>query len=110
MSCSIRRRKVLLDQTAAGNGPWIRLDSRYEDSPERAIQISLTAGDSVRIEGTTLDIRGEGDPTDTIAAEDIAILDGSFSSSTSTILNGNWTYIRVVKTGSSGNAKVQGFV
>lgn len=109
MSCSIRRNKVLLDSTSATTGDWIRLDSRYEDSPERSIQISMNSNDTITIQGTTVDIRGQEDPTDNIKSEDIVDL-SSFSAKTSTVLNGNWTYIRAVKTGTSGPAKVQGFV
>lgn len=105
----IKRYKVLLDQAAAGNGDWVRLDTRYEEDPGRPIQLDIVSGDTITIQGITKDIRGEGDPTDNLDSDDIVDLD-DFTSSGSTILNGNWTYIRVKKTGTNGNAKISGFV
>lgn len=108
---SIKRHKVLLNQSEAGNGDWIRLDSRYENDASRAIQVELTTGDTVTIEGTTKDVRG-GDPATVVAgltAEDITTLK-TYTETTADTLYGPWTYIRATKTGTTGNAKVNGFV
>lgn len=105
----IRRYKVLMDQTAAGTGDWYRLDSRYEEDPSRPLQINVTTGDTVTIQATTKDIRGAEDPTTTLTSEEIIDLD-DFTATTSTLLNGNWTYIRIKKTGTTGNARVSGHI
>lgn len=54
----IRRQKVIIDQTAAGTSPWVRLDSRYEIDPERTVQIIVSGGDSLLLQATTVDRRG----------------------------------------------------
>ena len=109
---AIKRHKVLLDQSAAGNGDWIRLDSRYDHDSSRILQIDLTVGDTIDIEGTTVDVRG-GNPavvTAGLAADDITTIQSFTANGTGDLLAGPWTYIRAVKTGTTGNAKVQGFV
>lgn len=106
---SIKRNVVLLDQSAAGAGDWIRLDTRYDSDTERAMNINLTTGDTIAIEGVTLDAKDATALAAIVESDDIATL-GSFTENTSEILNGNWTYIRAVKTGTTGNAKVQGYV
>lgn len=106
----IRRNKVLYNASAAGNGSWIALDTRYEKQPTRAIQGTVTAGDTITIQGITKETKGiDKSFLTTLAAEDITTLD-SYTADFSDILNGNWTYIRAVKTGTTGTSKVQGFV
>ena len=73
---AIKRHKVLLDQSTAGNGDWVRLDSRYDCDSTRSIQIELTSGDQIDIEVTSVDVRG-GDPATVLAglaADDISVL------------------------------------
>ena len=109
---SIKRHKVLLDQSAAGNGNWVRLDIRYDEDMQRTLQVDLTVGDTITIEGTTVDVRG-GNPATVLAgleADDITTIQSFTADGTGDLLGGPWTYIRATKTGTTGNAKVQGFV
>ena len=113
---SIRRHIVLYDDSAAGNGEWFRLDSRYEETPERAIQITVSGGDSVTIQATTKDTRGPNpdtglafNPDTDLDPDDITALI-VYNADENDILTGNWTYIRVVKAGTAANAKVQGYI
>ncbi len=106
----IRRHVVLLDTAAADTGEWFRLDSRYEEDAVRAFQVALTAGDTISIEATTYDVRGAtADITADIATDDITAIE-SFDISGNGVLAGNWTFVRAVKTGTTANAKVQGFI
>lgn len=107
---SVKRFKVLFDAATASTGSWFALDSRYDESPTRAIQIDLTVGDTVVIEGTTKDVKGTDKSfLTTLSANEISIL-GSYTASDADVLEGPWTYIRVRKTGTTGPAKVQGFI
>ncbi len=106
---AIRRHKVIFDASTASTSAWVRLDSRYEVDATRSIQVNVTSGDSIDIEGTSLDIRGEGDPTVGIAAADVSVL-ATYTEDSTDVLSGNWTYIRAVKTGTTGPGKVQGHV
>lgn len=104
----IRNNKVLYNSSAAGSGDWFFLDSRYESDAQRAVMGTVVTGDTVNIEGITLPIRcTESDSLASIDAEDITEL-GSYTENFSDILNGNWTWIRVTKEGTTGTAKVQG--
>lgn len=105
----IRRNKILYNSSTAGNGEWVRLDSRYETSPERAIQGSVTTGDTITIQGTTIEAKDAAALASVITADDISDLD-SFTADFADVLLGNWTFIRAVKTGTTGDAKVQGYV
>lgn len=106
---AIKRNVVLLDQSAAGNGDWVRLDTRYDQNTERGINISLTSGDTIEIEGVTLDAKDAVALAAIVESDDIGIL-GTYTESDADVLTGNWTYIRAVKTGTTGNAKIQGYV
>lgn len=109
---SIKRNKVLLDQTTAGDGEWIRLDSRYDCDSFRTLQVNMSVGDTITIQGTTVDVRG-ANPADVIASltpEDISDLQVFTDSGTGDLLAGPWSYIRAVKVGATGSAKVQGYV
>lgn len=107
---SIKRWKVLYDSIAAGNGDWIALDVRYDESPVRTIQVELTSTDTIIIQGTTKDVKGTDKSfltslaTDEIATITTISADGAYT------LNGPWTYIRAVKTGTTARAKAWGFV
>ena len=106
---SIKRSKVLYDASTAGNGDWFRLDSRYDQDAQRPLYGTVTAGDTVTIQGTTVDVRGEEDPTLTLDADDITDIE-AFTDDFNKVLNGPWTYIRVKKVGTNGNSKVRGFI
>lgn len=104
----IRSNKVLWNATAAGTGSWFNLDSRFEDFAQRAIHGTVTSGDTIAIQGITKDIRiTDTGSLATLDSADIATI-GSYTADFADILNGNWTWIRVVKTGSTGPSKVQG--
>ena len=109
---AIKRYKVLYDSSAAGNGDWIRLDNRYDISPQRIINIDLTAGDTIVLQGAVKDLKGVAQDTVTgsLTTSDISTIETFTEDSTEHLLTGPWTYIRVVKTGTTGNAKVSGFV
>ena len=109
---AIKRYKVLYDSAAAGNGNWIRLDNRYDQSSERIIHIDLTAGDTVVLQGVVKDQRGVDQDTiiASLVPSDIAVIETFIADSTEHLLVGPWSFIRVVKTGTTGNAKVSGFV
>jgi len=108
---AIKRYEVLYNTSAQGTGAWFRLDTRYEETCERALQVFVTTGDTVTIEGTTKDVRGSTEQlvTASIAADEISTLK-SFTANGAENLTGPWTYIRVTKTGVNGPAKVLGFI
>lgn len=108
---AIKRNKVLYDATTAGTGDWVRLDSRYDVDNKRAIQVNLMTGDTIDIQGTTKDVRGmsQDDVIASIETDDITTIK-SYTASEADTLYGSWTYIRAVKTGTTGPAKVQGMV
>jgi type 1 fimbria pilin len=107
---AIKRFKVLFDGTTAGTGDWYELDTRYEDDSTRVLQIELTASDTAIIQGTTKDVKGPDKSfLDTLAPDEITNIvtvsaDGFYN------LTGAWRYIRVQKTGTAGNVKVQGMI
>lgn len=110
---SIKRHKVLLDQSAAGSGEWVRLDARYEEAPERPIQVDVVTGDTITLEATSYEVKGDPNATTTglasLSADDITIIE-TFTEDGNGVIAGYWTFIRVTKTGTTGNAKVQGYV
>lgn len=109
---AILRYKVLYDSSAAGTGEWIRLDNRYCGDLDRIVHVDLTTGDTVTIQGITKDVRGPK-PADfftSLEADDITTLATLTADSEDPILQGPWSYIRVVKTGTAGNAKVSGYI
>lgn len=107
---SIKRWVVLLDSTAAATGSWIPLDVRYDKETKRAIQGAVTSGDTITIQGITKDVVGmDKSFLTTLETADITTL-GTYTADFNDILNGGWTYIRAVKTGTNGRAKIQGFV
>ncbi len=107
---SIKRFKTLLSQSAAGASDWLDLDVRYEKISVRPIQISLTAGDTIAIQAIVKDVKGiDKSYLDTLADTDITTL-ATYTTSANDLIEGNWTYIRIVKTGTNGLAVVEGFV
>ena len=96
MSLSFKRTvKELFNQTAAGNGNWIPLDNGYNNTYQDLYSVSLEANDWV-----TIQIRIE----DNGPAFTQAIV--SAAGATLTPLDAPAKAIRVVKTGSAGNARV----
>lgn len=107
MVYGIKSNKVLMNQTTAGTGTTFPLDVRYDLSPMRAVHGTVTTGDSVTIQGTTWDRRGP-DKTNLASATFHNL--GTYTANFTDILNGPWTYIRIVKTGTAGNATVYGMI
>ena len=106
----IRRHKVLYNASAAGNGDWVRLDSRYEIDAARAFTVSMNALDTVDIEGTVLDEPDAVALAAVITSDDIVVLESYTGvSQADGILLGNYTFVRAVKTGVTASAKVQGY-
>lgn len=110
MSCIALRHKVLLQSVDEGAGPWIALDTRYIKYAERAIQVAVTNGDEITIQGITKESKGlDKSFLDNLSAADISDIK-TYDTNTADVLTGSWTYIRAVKVGDSGFAKVQGFI
>jgi len=107
---AVKRYKTLYDDTAAGTGPWIACDVRYDKQLIRALQIYVTSGDTITIQGITKDTRGNDKSfLNNLTTADISTLK-SYTATDNDDLEGPWTYIRVVKTGTNGQGKVQGMV
>jgi hypothetical protein len=106
----IKTYQVLYDDSAAGNGEWFQLDTRYEDTSERVIQVELTTTDTIKIEATAKDVKG-GDKSflDDLEANEIVTLTTISADGSYTIV-GPWAFIRAVKTGTTANAKVTGVI
>lgn len=108
---SIRRNKFLYNAIAAGTGDWIPLDVRYEGHPEgRPLRIVLSAGDTLTLEGIVRDVKGADKSFLTsLVTTDISIIK-VYTETEDDLLDGNWTYIRAVKTGTTGLGIMEGFV
>jgi len=116
----IRRSITLYNASTAGNGSWVRLDARYEEIAQRSVQGTIVAGDTITFQGITKDYKPSYSTVGTADAGETAFLAAlttaditnlqSYTANFSDIMNGNWTYIRVVKTGTTGTATVQGFI
>lgn len=110
MSHSIKRYKLMYNVATAGNGAWIPLDVRYETKPSRALAITVVSGDTVTIQAITQDVRGDNKSfLSNLQPADIVTLT-SMTASGPYEVSGPWTYIRAVKTGTTGVATVEGFV
>ncbi len=104
------RYKELYNSSAAGNGTWMQLDSRYGEQPYRNISVNLVSGDTVLIEATAVDNPG-------VDKSFLTTLDSSKITTLTTItasgnysITGPWAFIRAVKTGTAGTAVVEGFI
>lgn len=106
----IRRYKTLYDATAAGTGSWIRLDSRYETHPTRTIRVSLVAGDTMELQGVVWDTKSiDKSFLDTIDTKYISSIK-TYTQSEQDVLEGPWTYVRAVKSGTNGEGLIEGFI
>lgn len=107
---AIKRHKTLFDGSAAGAGEWFRLDTRYQDM-EAAIQVFVTNGDTIHFEGCSKDVRGANqvDVIASITDDEISTLK-SFTEDTAEVLVGPWAYVRIRKEGTTGPAKVLGYL
>ena len=107
---SAKRYVKLYNDTAAATSGWFRLDSRYEKISVRPIHFSITAGDTIVLQATVVDSKGIDETyLNNLAASDIATI-GTFVATGDELLEGNYTWIRVVKTGTNGLAVVEGFI
>jgi hypothetical protein len=109
---SIKRYVQLMNQKAAGATGWVSLDVRYEKISVRPITINMTSGDSIAIYGTTKDVRGPDKSSITAlttASPDVTLL-ATYTGNANDLIEGNWTYLMVVKTGANGIATVDGFI
>ncbi len=106
----IRRYVQLYNSIAAATGAWIMLDSRYEELSERALVITLTAGDTLTLQGTVRDVKNiDQTYMNNLNVEDIVSLK-TYTQSGNDILKGNWRYLRVIKVGTAGVGTIEGFV
>ncbi len=115
----LRTSKVLYNSSSAGNGSWFILNGRHEKFSERSIQGTVTAGDTIAIQATTRDwkpphpyVAGGLQEAAFLAAltsADITTLI-TYTADFNDIMNGPWTYMRIVKTGTTGTSKVEGMI
>lgn len=106
----IKRNKTLYDAIAAGTGDWIALDVRYEEAPTRPIRVVCASGDTITLQGIVRDVKGiDKSFLDALTDDDISDL-AEYTENASDILEGNWTYIRAVKSGTNGRGLIEGFV
>lgn len=108
---SIRRYKVLYDDSAAGTSDWINLDSRYDDKGSgRLITVTLTAGDTFELQGIVKEVKGiDKSFLTTLESDEIHSIK-TYTATENDILEGQWSYIRVIKTGASGEGRFEGTV
>jgi len=98
MSLSFTRtEKVLIDQTTAGAGNWITLDTDYINTYTGIYSVSLESGDWVTIQGRL-------ERSDRATVFNIAIVSATATSPGQITLPYN--QVRVFKTGTAGNARV----
>jgi hypothetical protein len=115
---AIQRNVVLYNDSAAGTGRWYRLDSKYEESGTRSIQIDMNAADTIIIEGTTIERLGGLNPdgsafdpeTDILPIDIVQLNSYNGNAEEADVLNSNWTWVRARKVGATGVAKVQGLL
>lgn len=106
----IQRYVKLYDATAAGTGTWYPLDARYEKISERALNITLSAGDTLALQAVVKDVKDiDQSYLNTLNPEDITTLK-TYTQTGNDILKGNWRYLRVVKTGTAGKGTIEGFI
>lgn len=107
---SAKRYAVLYNSATAGTGQWFRLDSRYEKISVRPIHFSITSGDTFILQALVIDSKGIDETYLTsITTDDICTL-GTFTATGDELIEGNYTWVRVVKTGTNGVGKVSGFI
>lgn len=98
MSLSFRRSvRELLNQSAAGAGAWVPLDTGYVNEYQALYSVSLESGDWV-----TVQIRLE-DGTDAPAFTQATV---STAGGSLVPIDAPAKAIRVIKTGTAGNARV----
>ncbi len=107
---SAKRYVQLYNSASAGTSPWFRLDSRYEKISVRPIHFSIVAGDTFILQAIVKDFKGIDETyLDSLTAADISTL-GTFIATGDELIEGNFTWIRVTKTGTAGVGVVEGFI
>lgn len=107
---SVKRYVRLYNSSSAGTSAWFRLDSRYEKISVRPLHFSLTAGDTFILQALVKDFKGIDETyLNSLTAADIATI-GTFAATGDELLEGNYTWIRVTKTGTNGLGVVEGFI
>ena len=108
---NIRRHVELYNATAAGTGDWVPLDVRYDDNPaSRSLRCVLTAGDTLTLEGIIKDVKGiDKSFLDDLLDNEISTLK-IYTASEVDVLDGSWTYVRAIKTGTAGVGILEGFL
>ena len=107
---SAKRFVQLYNSSAAGTSGWFRLDSRYEKISVRPIHISLVAGDTFVLQALVKDFKGIDETyLNNVTAAEIATL-GTFTATGDELIEGNYTWVRVQKTGTNGVGVVEGFI
>jgi hypothetical protein len=93
----VRTEKTLLDQTAAGAGNWVNLDVDFIHTYSGLYSVSLETGDWVTIQGRL-------ERSDRAIPFTIAIV--SATNTSPGTLSVPYNQVRVVKTGTAGNARI----
>lgn len=106
---SIKREVTMLDSTAAGTSQWFHCDYRYDQAPFRNISVNMASGDTIEIQGTTYDPKGTDINSLTVPTTKIVSIK-SYTASGQDIIQGPWAALRVVKTGTTGRAVVDGLI
>lgn len=111
MGINTVRKPYLLIDDAAGDetGRWIPLDYRFSPEEDRSIHGTVTAGDNVIIEATTVRAKDRFALANIIEAADITVLQ-TYTEDFNDIINGQWTFVRARKTGSNGTSRVRGIL
>lgn len=106
---SIRRTIRLYDAVAEGTGDWVALDYRYDDiAASRPLRVVLAAGDTLTLQGILKDNIGiDKSFLTTLLAEDISTLK-VYTQSEVDVLDGTWSYLRAIKTGTAGKGILEG--
>lgn len=96
--------KVLYNSSEAGNGSWFALDSKFESSGGyRTIHGTVASGDFITLQGTVKEsVSG-------ILDSEITTID-TFTENFEGTLVGSYQFVRVVKAGTAGVSKVQGYI
>jgi hypothetical protein len=108
---TVRRHVTIYDAVAAETGSWVALDARYDDNPvARSLRVHLEAGDTLTLQAIVKDVKGiDKSFLDSLLAADITTLK-IYTASEADTLDGGWTYIRAIKSGTAGRGVMEGIV
>lgn len=96
--------------SASATGSWIRLDNRYSDLEVRPINITVSGGDSIAIQVTVVDQKSIDETyLNNLTANQIVTLQ-SLTATGQFLLEGGYTWVRAVKTGTAAYGLVEGFI